>query len=68
MSDVWVRVFDEENDAAAYAEHMDAQGYMTAVSDSSSVVKVRYSEAGTPKALNIAGDGSNFVVMAFNKT
>jgi hypothetical protein len=32
------------------------------------VVKVRYSEAGAPKALNIAGDGSNFVVMAFNKT
>ena len=67
MSDTWVRVFDEADDAAVYAVQMENKGYMTAISGSSSAVKVRYKESDAAKALNIAGDGSNFVVMAFNK-
>lgn len=65
MSDVWVRVFETKADAAAFGDQMKNGGYQIALSEAATVVKVRYGEHGAPKALNISGDGQNFVVMAF---
>ena len=65
MSDVWVRVFETKDDAAAFGVQMTENGYRIALSDAATVVKIRYSEHGAPQALNISGDGDNFVVTAF---
>lgn len=67
MSDVHIRVFDEQDAAIDFGKQMKGEGYNVALSDSSTAVRLRYEVDGKSVAVTIKGDGSNFAVMAFDK-